>query len=227
VLLHGTPLTPAIWHETAAHLDGNVHIPDCTRVPRGPNPQAELAHRIVNDVAGTMDLVGHSFGGQVAIEIALLAPERVRSLTIVCSRDTPFPAFASVAAAIEAGTPPDIEATLTRWLSPAEVGVGGAVVDEIRRELASASLDDWAAALDAIARYDSTARTPTLAMPVNLIAAGADAVATPDSMRALQDRVPGARLSVHAAWHHLSPFLNPASLALDLTAGRTGYAAPT
>jgi pimeloyl-ACP methyl ester carboxylesterase len=226
MLLHGTPLAPAIWGPAAEHLDGPVAVPDCTVTPAGPNPQATTAARLAEGISGDIDLVGHSFGGQTALELALLIPERVRSLTVLCSRDTPVPAFAAVAAAVRAGTGPTVEATLRRWFAPEELAAGGPVGDEVRAELATASVPDWAAALDAIARYDSSARTPGLRMPVTLVAAGGDAVSTPDAMRALQSRIPHADLIVHDAWHHLSPFLDPAALAALLTraAARGGHA---
>lgn len=43
-----------------------------------------------------------SRAGQVAIDFALLAPRRAQTLTVVCSRDTPFPAFAAAAARLRA-----------------------------------------------------------------------------------------------------------------------------
>jgi pimeloyl-ACP methyl ester carboxylesterase len=217
VLLHGTPLTPHIWDETADQLDAVVLKPDCTAIPSGPHAQSTLAARLAAAIDGDIDLVGHSFGGQVAIELALLAPERVRSLTIMCSRDTPYPPFASVADSVRAGTVPTAAATLERWFSPDELASGGPVVEEVTNELENASVADWAAALEAISTYDSSDRTPTLRMPVTLLAAGADTVSTPEAMRQMHDRIPHSRLEVHEAWHHLSPFLNPRILSELLT----------
>jgi len=213
VLLHGTPLTPAIWRPTAAHLGGRVLVPDCTAVPDGPEPQAALARRVAREVEGDIHLVGHSFGGQVALELALLVPERIRSLTILCSRDTPFPAFAATATEVREGRAPSPVATLNRWFSPAELAAGKTAVKEARVELATASTADWARALDAIAAYDASARTPGLRVAATLVAAGADAVSTPAAMADLEQRLPDARLDVHPEWHHLSPFVDPRALA--------------
>ncbi|MEF2977946.1 alpha/beta fold hydrolase [Subtercola sp. YIM 133946] len=217
VLVHGTPLAPAIWQPAAALLAGDVFVPDCRAVPPGPNPQAALAAQVVAQADdGRFDLAGHSFGGQIALEIALLVPERVRSLTILCSRDTPFPAFQAVAEAVRGGAAPSVDATLARWLSPNELTSGAAVVDDVRAELAAASLPDWARALEAIATYDRSAATPSLAMPVRLVACGQDAVATPEAMGELHARIPHSRLDVRPNAHHLSLFLDPAALAHTL-----------
>jgi pimeloyl-ACP methyl ester carboxylesterase len=105
LLLHGSPLGPEIWRETANHLRGVVYMPDCTRIPSGPDPQAAFAAQLADRFKGDLHIVGHSFGGQTAIELALLLPDRVRSLSLVCTRDTPFPAFAAVATSIRGQAP--------------------------------------------------------------------------------------------------------------------------
>ena len=95
VLLHGTPLNPEVWDGVAARL-GNLGPVCCPAVtPSGDSDDAttELAGRLASAAGrlpARMNLVGHSFGGQVALDLALLVPARVRSLTLICSRDTPF-----------------------------------------------------------------------------------------------------------------------------------------
>jgi 3-oxoadipate enol-lactonase len=103
VLLHGTPLTPAVWDGVAAHLGPRGYVLCPVAAPAGDaaDAPAELAARLASSHGGLPDqmhVVGHSFGGQVALDLALLAPGRVRALTLICSRDTPFPAFAAAAA---------------------------------------------------------------------------------------------------------------------------------
>jgi len=224
VLLHGTPLTPRAWSGVAAALtDQPVDVPDCTHVAAaGPLPQEALAQQVLGelDAVNQLDVVGHSFGGQVAIELALAAPERVRSLTVLCSRDTPFPAFSAVAEKVRSGDGPTVDAGIARWFTPAEVDEEGAAVRQARDDLTAAVAADWAAALDAIAGYDRSSAVATLTMPVVAIAAGLDAVSTPAAMQLLADRVPVARFVVRDEWAHMSPFVDPAGLAELLTRER-------
>ena len=126
VLLHGTPLTPAVWDGVAAHLrpQGHVLCPVATPAADAGDAQAELAAWLASAHGGLPDrmhVVGHSFGGQVALDLALLAPGRVRALTLICSRDTPFSAFAAAAAALRRGDPVDPDAALGRWFTAAEL----------------------------------------------------------------------------------------------------------
>jgi pimeloyl-ACP methyl ester carboxylesterase len=222
LLLHGTPLGPEVWAETAHALGHDAALtPDCRAVPEGDDPQRRLAHDLAARFDGDLDVVGHSFGGQVALEFALAVPERVRSLTILCSRDTPFPAFGAVADAVASGTGvPTVEASLARWFSADELAGDAHIVELARSELRAASLIDWSRALAAIAVYDSSAETPSLRMPVSIVAARHDAVSTPDTMREMAGRIPGAQFSVHDDWFHMSPFVDARALARLLQGGR-------
>lgn len=218
VLLHGTPLTPAVWDGVATHLrdSGRVLCPDVTAAGDAPGAQAALAAALASADAGLperMHVVGHSFGGQVALDLALLIPGRIQSLTIVCSRDTPFPAFAAAAAALRRGDPVDPGTALSRWFIPAERHANGPAVRYARHCLEHADRRSWAAALEAIARYDRAGQVGAIGAPVTLIAAELDPVSTPAAMAALAGRLPRASLTVLPGAAHMSPFTDPAALA--------------
>jgi pimeloyl-ACP methyl ester carboxylesterase len=237
LLLHGTPLSPQVWDGVRAALTSPTVAPDLTEMIRTPvamsrlrkeqetcGLQAELAATVLAglpDDEDEMVVVGHSFGAQVAIELALLAPDRLARLVLVCSRHTPFPAFADGARAVRASRPVDIEAGLRRWFTVRELGTGGPAVEYARRQLRTAPRAPWAAALDAVATYDRTSAVGRIAVPASLFAGGLDEVATPAGMEQLAAALPHADLEVVAAWAHLSPFADPAAFAARLTALRT------
>jgi pimeloyl-ACP methyl ester carboxylesterase len=217
LLLHGTPLTPQIWDGVAPYLRqcGPVLCPAVTPAGDAPDAQRVLAARLAADIAQPADrlhVVGHSFGGQVALDFVLLAPQRVATLTLLCSRDTPFPAFAAAAARLRAGEPVDVGAVLGRWFTRAELDRDGPVVGYARRCLDRADRASWAAALDAIAGYDRACRVASVEVPSTLIAAELDQVSTPAVMSALASRLPRATLHVLAGAAHLTPFTDPAAL---------------
>ena len=154
--------------------------------------QHALAARLAAETAqpaGRLHVVGHSFGGQVALDFALLVPQRVATLTLLCSRDTPFPAFAA-RGRLRSSDPVDADAVLGRWFTPPRLP-GGPVVSYARRCLQQADRRAWAAALDAIARYDRAARIASIRAPVALVAAELDRVSTPAAMSAMAGRPPG------------------------------------
>jgi pimeloyl-ACP methyl ester carboxylesterase len=227
LLLHGTPLTPEVWDGVTPYLNPSAPAwcPDITPPGEARDVQGTLAVRLAAEAAeqpGSLHVVGHSFGGQVALDFALLAPQRVATLTLVCSRDTPFPAFAAVAARLRDGEPVDAGAALGRWFTPAELDRDGPVVSYARRCLEQADRRSWAAALDAIARYDRSDRTGSLQVPVTLIAAELDRVSTPEVMSALAGRLPRARLRILPGAAHMTPFTDPAALAGLISPPRPG-----
>jgi pimeloyl-ACP methyl ester carboxylesterase len=221
LLLHGTPLSPEVWDGVRPHLCGETVVPDLNQlVPRSAPAgmlQTHIAGAVLAGLSGDeLVVVGHSFGGQVAIEVALLAPDRVAMLIIVCSRHTPFPAFAQGARAVRRGDPLDIDASLHRWFTPDQLAADSPVIGYVRRRLGMAPKGPWAASLDAIAHYDRSSAVGNITAPVALFAAGLDQVATPAVMAELAGALPHARLQVVEEWAHISAFADPAAFASAL-----------
>jgi pimeloyl-ACP methyl ester carboxylesterase len=226
LLLHGTPLSPEVWDGVREYLPADTWAPDLNALIDRAAP-GRLQTRLQTDVAasllsmlpgGELVVVGHSFGGQVALDVALLAPERVARLVIVCTRHTPFPAFADGARAVRDGRRVDIDGGLRRWFTAEELAAGGPVVDYVRSQLNTAARGPWAASLDAIATYDRSSEVGRIGAPVSLLAAGHDEVATPAVNAELESALPHAHLRVIAPWAHMSPFVDPAAFATRLTA---------
>lgn len=218
LLLHGTPLTPEVWDALVPLLpqQGAPMRPDITPAPDADDVQASLVQRVIAQLAtdvGALNVVGHSFGGQIAIDLALAIPDRIRSLTIMCSQDIPFPAFGPAAVALEEGKPPNIDAAMERWLRPEELAANGTVVQYTRRCLRQADPTAWARALSSITSFDRSAVVARIQVPVTLIAAELDRISLPSVMGALADRLPDAQLHVLKGAVHMSPFLDPPSLA--------------
>jgi pimeloyl-ACP methyl ester carboxylesterase len=222
LLLHGTPLSPQVWDGVRAALTAPTIAPDLTEMiatrPRGCL-QTEVAAAVLAALPDDeMVVVGHSFGGQVAIELALLAPERLARLVVVCSRHTPFPAFADGARAVRASRPVDIDAGLRRWFTPQELAAGGPAVEYVRRQVRTAPRAPWAASLEAVATYDRASSVGRITAPASLFAGGLDEVAAPAAMEKLAAALPHADLEVVTAWAHMSPFADPAGFAARLMA---------
>lgn len=222
VLLHGTPLTPHIWREVAGLLASYrpVICPPVVPIAGETDPQAHIAARLLSgntELPERMHVVGHSFGGQVALDLTLLAPERVATLTLICTRDTPFVAFAAAAATLRRSGAADIEAALTRWFTSEEREAASPTVDLARRCLRQADPQLWATALDGISTYDRSTRVATIRIPTHLVAAELDPVSSPAAMSGLAGRLPHARLTILPGAGHMSAFVRPAALARLIT----------
>ncbi len=96
LLLHGLGGTRASLFETAAALSRSyrVHVPDLPGFGSSGKPRhgAYSAHWFAEIMLGLLDqleverthVVGNSMGGRIAIELGLVAPERIRGLGLLC-----------------------------------------------------------------------------------------------------------------------------------------------
>lgn len=218
LLLHGTPLTPEVWDGLRPTL-GSIHPVSAPLLPRpatATGAQAEIADRVLKEVdhlAQRFHVVGHSFGGQVAVELALAAPRRVASLTVLCSRASPFPSFSTAAEALRLGEPVDVEASLARWFLPGELATNGPVVHFARRCLEQADRSSWSDDLEAIAVYDRQEDLASILVPTSIIASEFDKVGTPQEMIAMASAIPDVRFECVKNASHMSQFTDPSALA--------------
>ncbi len=124
------------------------------------------------------------------MEMALLAPHRVRRLILVCTRDIPVAEFHEAARALRAGAPLDVEATITRWFTAAEIADEGPVIQDVRRRLAAVSSSAYATTLEALATYDRGAELAQIRSPATLLCGRQDLGCTPEVMSTLAADLP-------------------------------------
>jgi pimeloyl-ACP methyl ester carboxylesterase len=223
VLLHGTPLGPEVWDAVRGYLPGASVAPDLNRqVVTDGVLQHELARAVLPEMpAGPLVVVGHSLGGQVAIEMALLVPHRIERLILVCTRDVPVPEFHEAARVLRDGAPVDIDATVRRWFTDSEIADDGAVLRAVRDRLATVSPAAYAITLEALATYDRRAEAALVVAPASLLCGRLDLGCTPQVMSTLAADLPNARLRVVDEWAHMSPFVDPAGFAGQLVQAAT------
>ena len=96
----------------------------------------------------------------------------------------------------------DIDDTLRRWFSPAELDYDGAAVRSARRALATADLVTWAVALRAIAAFDCSAAAPSIRCRAVVVSAEHDPVSDPATMETMHRRLARSEFEVLPdAWH--------------------------
>jgi 3-oxoadipate enol-lactonase len=170
------------------------------------------------DAAGLLDaigwdrcaVVGISFGGMVAQELALLAPGRVSKLVLSCT-SSGGPGGSSYPLHELEALPPAERLTRnlslmdTRW--DAEWQAANPAIVELIRARASvgdgdaASIEGGRRQLAARAGHDTFARLPALRMPTLVCAGRYDAIAPLANAEALAGRIPGAALRVFDGGH--------------------------
>ena len=92
--IHCNLSTGRAWEPLAQHLDADLAISAVDMLGQGRSPmpdrsrdyQLQCAEASIaameNSVSGPQDLVGHSFGGCIALRIVTLRPDLVRSLVL-------------------------------------------------------------------------------------------------------------------------------------------------
>lgn len=84
VLLHCSGASGAQWRSLAARLDGRYRVlaPDLAH-PGTLAKEAAGVRSLIGRGGETVHLVGHSYGGAVALHVARTRPELVRTLTLI------------------------------------------------------------------------------------------------------------------------------------------------
>ena len=94
MLLHSTVCDRGMWDpQWPVFVDAGYRVMRCdfrgygaTPVPRGPHNDADDVLGLLGELgAGQAAVVGASYGGKVALEIAARWPQRVTALALVCA----------------------------------------------------------------------------------------------------------------------------------------------
>jgi 3-oxoadipate enol-lactonase len=189
-----------------------------TGKPPGPYTMADYAA----DAAGLLDavgwdsanVVGVSFGGMVAQELALRYPEKVDRLVLACTSaggagGASYPLHELAALPFEQRFVLQLPISDVRQTPDWQAAHPEAVERMMSWARAAAALgaDDpdrargAALQLDARMGHDTWARLPHLNMPVLLCAGRFDGIAPPANMRAMAGRIPAAELRVYDGGH--------------------------
>jgi pimeloyl-ACP methyl ester carboxylesterase len=231
VLLHGQPGSGADWQQVADRLPDGLGIlaPDRPGYGASPRPAGGFvvgARAVVADLdtrgIDRAVLVGHSYGGGVALATARLAPERVEALVLLASVGPGCLTWADwVLAAPVSG---ESSALVAWWLTPWFARAVLAAARRVRRRpLGPDQAVNWQIWADAhhdhgplwrsfLAEQRAlvgelgglTAALPAVAQPVLLVADPHDMIVPVRSTRRLAAALPDARVQMlDGPGHHL------------------------
>lgn len=238
VLLHAGVADRRSWREVAPALAERYDVLAYDRrgygetplpTAGGPTPLQDLVALLDEHVEGPVHLVGNSMGGALALDLAVTAPERVRSVVAVgtaVSGSVPWQDLASdehtaraeqLLVAARGDLAERLRLTTWLWLdgpSAPEGRVGGAARDlaldmcrttlvaDLPEEAEDSGVDAWAA-------------LPSLAVPVTYAVGELDLAEQRDLSARAAARTPGARSLVLPGTAHL-PSLDAPRQVVDL-----------
>lgn len=208
LLLHGFPLSPAMWNRQKAAFAAagyNVLTPEL-RTEQSPATMRLLADRAIAamDEAGVPSaiVVGFSMGGYVAFEIADRFPERVGGLILTCTKAEADAEEAKkgrkelAANVMERGAIAAADSMLGRLFSPKTPDRAPEIIEEAKQIILSSSPQAIAAAALGMAeRSDRTAMLSGINVPTLVIVGEDDAITPPHIARDMAAAIPGAELA--------------------------------
>jgi len=178
---------------------------------------------LADDVIAAMDaagidraaIAGVSLGGMIAMELALVQPQRVEAIALICTSATMDKGVwrDRIVQVRAGGTAAIADAALQRFLSPAFAAGQPAVAASLKRNLIAQAAQGYAGAGAAIRDMELIGRIGGISCPVLVVTGGRD-VSTPLAGHGenLLAAMPGAK-HAHLDCAHLAPVEAPAALA--------------
>lgn len=142
------------------------------------------------------DYAGVSVGGAVALELARIYPDRVRSVVVVCSAAKIGDAttWAERAALVrDKGTEVLVEGTIDRWFAPAFTVSQPEVVTRLMGMVTATSGEAYAKLCEALSHFDARPTLAAITVPLLVISGALDPATTPEQGAVIAATVPGAR----------------------------------
>jgi pimeloyl-ACP methyl ester carboxylesterase len=219
VWIHGFPLASSIYEHQLA-IRGVRHVmPDLPGFgqsrPDGGTLTIDDYARMIVDVVDHRGIdravfAGLSMGGYICLAIARIAPERLRGLLLIDTRETADTAevrqgrYASIEKVRKEGVRPVVDSMLPKMLTSA---APQQMKDRVREIMTSSSPEGVIAALNAMAtRPDSTAVLSTITVPTLIFVGEEDAITPPADAERMASKLTGSRVVRIADAAHLSNY---------------------
>jgi 3-oxoadipate enol-lactonase len=204
VLLHPVGLDRHFWGPLVERASGLRKLIALDLPGHGDSPllgeywtiaeYAKSVYRTLDDlIDGYFEVLGLSFGGMIAQELALLAPQSVSRLIVgACPGVIPPGARDGVRArgekALASGMASVVDETLSRWFTPDFLRAPE--VQRVKNRLLTNDVRGWAAGWFAISSFNALERLSQLQVPALVIAAELDAGTPVAATRAIADALP-------------------------------------
>lgn len=213
VLLHGFPLSGAIWREQQQQLSDHyrVIVPDLRGHGRSPTTHGVYEmDALARDVLALLDslhikqavIMGHSMGGYVTLAAARIAPERFLALGLIASQagaDTEEGRQARYRTAekVAAGGSQVIAEMMLPKLFAANLPAKTPIIEKTRQLMLTTDLAGIIGSLQGMAaRPDSGALLPHIGMSALILAGEQDQIIPLEKARAMAASMKSATLTI-------------------------------
>ena len=157
-------------------------------------------------------MVGLSLGGSTGIGIAIDHGDRIISLLgSDCRAWSPNPTVwePRIAAALADGLEGVVPSTIERWFTAPFVEANPPELEKVRTMIRETSLDGYIGCARALQGIDYRPRLGEITCPAHFLAGDSDPAATPESISAIRDMVPGAKFNTIPNAAHIPNIQNP------------------
>lgn len=157
-------------------------------------------------------LVGISLGGATAMHLAAREPERVDTLTLMCTgaKIGSQEMWTERAELVRSsGTGSIVEAAMGRWFSEDFHASHGDIVTQFAMTLATTDRSGYAGCCDALVEFDVKAELPLIKAPTLVIYGSDDEVTPKSDAEYLAARIPKTDLHELTGGKHMAPIEQP------------------
>ncbi len=222
--------TSSMWDPQVPELSARYRVVRYDTRGHGRSPVGDTPCRIddlADDLLALIDrldvdavhLVGLSLGGMTAMRLAARNPDRVTSLSLLCTSALLGPAegWLSRAAAVRAhGTGAVADAVVGRWFSPDFLATQPERVTYFRNMIAATSPEGYAACCEAIAAMDLRADLSAIAAPTLVIGGIQDPATPPPHQQAIAAGIANSTLVMLEPAAHLANVEQPTAVTTAL-----------
>jgi 3-oxoadipate enol-lactonase/4-carboxymuconolactone decarboxylase len=228
--------TTALWDGVVGALDARYRVLRFDLPGHGISPATterfsvgELAASVLAAVdaagGGPFHYAGVSLGGAIGLELALRHPDRVLTLTVICSgaKIGTAEAWHERAAQIRAsGTPSQVRGSSERWFAPGFLQRDPSAGSRALETLMDVDDESYALACEALAGFDVRDAVPGIRVPTLCVSGELDGPTPVALLAELAAAIPGARHETIPGVAHLPAYERPdvvAALLLEFIAG--------
>lgn len=217
--IHGFPLASSMYEHQLAIRSVRHVMPDLPGFgqsrPQGDDISIDGYARMCIDLLDHRGIdraifAGFSMGGYVCFAIARLAPQRMRGLILIDTRETADTEearkgrYETIEKVKKEGVRPIVESMLPKMLTPS---APPEMRDRVREIMSSSSPEGVIAALRAMAtRPDSTPQLSQIAVPALIVVGEEDKITPPADAERMAAAINGARLVRIEGAAHLSNY---------------------